>query len=201
MFRRRSKTSKLRVTGLYEGNPPLTAGFPSQGTSNAEMFPFDDVIIRVKGKCLFLRSFAMIFQFSDKRGQGNLHSCKEFQNWFIIPGFYSSVLHTRTFRWFVVIFRQRFFCDEITLMQWYFTTNELVTNISYNTDLLFDLNTLTRKILLGSVKRLDILPWATKAISFTWNSQLEFNLTIWHANIHWLLYKDWAIGTKHAGYL
>ena len=32
LFRRRSKkTSKLRVTGLCEGNPPATGGFPSKG--------------------------------------------------------------------------------------------------------------------------------------------------------------------------
>ena len=38
LFRRRSKkTSKLRVTGLCEGNPPVTGGFPSQRASNAEM--------------------------------------------------------------------------------------------------------------------------------------------------------------------
>ena len=37
MFRCRSKkTSKLRVTGLCEGNPPVTSGFPSQRASNAE---------------------------------------------------------------------------------------------------------------------------------------------------------------------
>ena len=44
LFRRRSKkTSKLRVTGLCEGNPPVTGGFSSQRASNVEMFPFDDV--------------------------------------------------------------------------------------------------------------------------------------------------------------
>ena len=37
LFRRRSKKiSKLRVTGLCEGNPPVTGGFPSQRASNAE---------------------------------------------------------------------------------------------------------------------------------------------------------------------
>ena len=37
LFRRRSKkTSKHPVTGICEGNPPLTGGFPSQSTSNAE---------------------------------------------------------------------------------------------------------------------------------------------------------------------
>ena len=30
------KTSKLHVTGLYEGNPQVTGGFPSQRTSYAE---------------------------------------------------------------------------------------------------------------------------------------------------------------------
>ena len=39
------KTSKLRVTGLCEGNPPVTSGFPSQRASSVEMFPFDDVIM------------------------------------------------------------------------------------------------------------------------------------------------------------
>ena len=36
LFRRRSKKiSNLRVTGLREGNPPVTGGFPSQRASNA----------------------------------------------------------------------------------------------------------------------------------------------------------------------
>ena len=37
IFRHRSdKTSKLRVTGLYEGISPVTGEFPAQRTSNAE---------------------------------------------------------------------------------------------------------------------------------------------------------------------
>ena len=37
LFRRRSKkTSKLHVTGLCDGNPPVTSGFPSQRVSNTE---------------------------------------------------------------------------------------------------------------------------------------------------------------------
>ena len=37
LFGRRSKkTSKLRVTGLCEGNSPMTGEFPAQRTSNAE---------------------------------------------------------------------------------------------------------------------------------------------------------------------
>ena len=46
LFRRRSKkTSKLRVTGLCEGNLPATSGFPSQRVSNMEKCPFDNVIM------------------------------------------------------------------------------------------------------------------------------------------------------------
>ena len=33
---RSKKTLKLRITGVCEGNPPVTDGFPSQRTSNAE---------------------------------------------------------------------------------------------------------------------------------------------------------------------
>ena len=41
LFRRRSKKiSKLRVTGLCEGNPAVTGGFPLQRASNAENFHF-----------------------------------------------------------------------------------------------------------------------------------------------------------------
>ena len=35
-WRRWMKISKLGVTGLCEGNPPVTSGFPSQGASKAE---------------------------------------------------------------------------------------------------------------------------------------------------------------------
>ena len=46
LFRRRSeKTSKLRVTGLCAGNSPATGEFPAQRARNADMFPFDDVIL------------------------------------------------------------------------------------------------------------------------------------------------------------
>ena len=40
LFMRRSKkTSKLRVTGLCEGNSPVTGEFPAQRASNAENLP------------------------------------------------------------------------------------------------------------------------------------------------------------------
>ena len=46
LFRRRSKkTSKLRVTGLCEGNSPMTGEFPHKGPVTRKMFPFDDVIM------------------------------------------------------------------------------------------------------------------------------------------------------------
>ena len=48
LLRRRSKkASKLCVTGICEGNPQVTDGFPSQRASNTEMFPFNDVIIKL----------------------------------------------------------------------------------------------------------------------------------------------------------
>ena len=39
------ETSKLRVTGLCEGNSPVTGEFPAQRANDTEMFPFDDVIM------------------------------------------------------------------------------------------------------------------------------------------------------------
>ena len=63
LFRRRSKkTSKLRVTGHHEGNPPVTGGFPSQRASNAENVPFDDVIM--------IRRFAAPFQYLPDQQMG-----------------------------------------------------------------------------------------------------------------------------------
>ena len=42
---RSKKISKLRVTGLCEGNSPVVGEFHTQRASNAQMFPFDDVIM------------------------------------------------------------------------------------------------------------------------------------------------------------
>ena len=42
---RSKKTSKLLVTGLCAGHSPVTGEFPAKMASNAEMFPFDDVIM------------------------------------------------------------------------------------------------------------------------------------------------------------
>ena len=43
--------AKLRVTGLCEGNPPVTCGFPHKGPVTRKMFPFDDIIMEA-GHCL-----------------------------------------------------------------------------------------------------------------------------------------------------
>ena len=46
LFGRRSKKiSKFCVTGLCEGNSPVTGVWTAQKASNAEKFPFDDVIM------------------------------------------------------------------------------------------------------------------------------------------------------------
>ena len=70
LFRRRSKkTSKLRVTGLCAGNSPGTGEFPAQMASNAEMFPFDDVIM--KGPVLRIGKCFRVFTNRIKRGGGS----------------------------------------------------------------------------------------------------------------------------------
>ena len=40
-----NQTSKLRVTGLYVGNSPVTGEFPAQRASNAENVSIDDVVM------------------------------------------------------------------------------------------------------------------------------------------------------------
>ena len=42
---RSKKKLKLRVTGLCEGNLPVTGGFPHKGLVTQKMIPFDDVIM------------------------------------------------------------------------------------------------------------------------------------------------------------
>ena len=46
LFRRKSKKiSRLRVTGLCEGNPPVTSVSPHKGSVTWKRFPFDDVVM------------------------------------------------------------------------------------------------------------------------------------------------------------
>ena len=60
LFRRRSKkTSKLLVTGLYEGNPPVAGGFPSQTPVTRKLFPFKGVIM--SSPQLKLRDFELSY--------------------------------------------------------------------------------------------------------------------------------------------
>ena len=77
LFRRGSKkTSKLSVTGLCEGKPPVTGGFPHKGPATRKMFPFDDVIM------IWIGSGSIIIQFcplitqpvftENRRGIGSL---------------------------------------------------------------------------------------------------------------------------------
>ena len=48
LFRPRSmKASKLRLTGLCEGNSPVIGEFPHKGPITRKMFPFDDVIMNM----------------------------------------------------------------------------------------------------------------------------------------------------------
>ena len=47
-MRRSKKTSKLRVTGLCEGNPRWPVDFTHKGPVKRKMFPFDDVIMETK---------------------------------------------------------------------------------------------------------------------------------------------------------
>ena len=64
LFKRSSKkTSKLCVSGLFEENPPVIGGFPTQRDSNAEMFPFDDVIMNVKLETLYFLAIIFILSF------------------------------------------------------------------------------------------------------------------------------------------
>ena len=61
LFRRRSKkTSKVRVTGLCEGNPPVTEEInrspvdsPHKGPVTGKMFPFDVVIMTYRNPVCF----------------------------------------------------------------------------------------------------------------------------------------------------
>ena len=55
LFRHISKkTPKFGITGLCEGNAPVTGGFPHKGSVTLKMFPFDDAI--------------MIYQFQHQKG-------------------------------------------------------------------------------------------------------------------------------------
>ena len=56
LFRRGSEKTKLRVTGLCEGNSPVAGEFLAQRASNAEMFPFDDVVMKLPFSCVLVQT-------------------------------------------------------------------------------------------------------------------------------------------------
>ena len=62
--RRSKKTSKLCVTGLCEGNPPITGGFPSQRAINAESV---SIWWRHHDSQLFVLYFSYILRFNTEK--------------------------------------------------------------------------------------------------------------------------------------
>ena len=89
LFRRRSmKTSKLRVTGLCEGNSPVTGEFPSQRASNAENLSiwWRHHASYICGHRLIILRLARNYQcYLSLIGTGNVEGCR-----------YSSL---RSFKW------------------------------------------------------------------------------------------------------
>ena len=63
LFMHRSKkTSKFRVTGLCEGDLPVTDEFPHKWPLTRKMFPFDDVIMcALHSICLFCHLMVVMF--------------------------------------------------------------------------------------------------------------------------------------------
>ena len=53
---KKKETSKSRVTGLCEGNPPMTGGFPSKRPVTRRMFQFDDVITQQQN-CYYCEAY------------------------------------------------------------------------------------------------------------------------------------------------
>ena len=99
LFRRRSKkTSNLRLTGLCEGNPPVTGGFPSQRAVTGKMFPFDDVIM-----CHFKQMYNVIIISIMVTRAFPLEMLTE-----VFPKILS-VINLKWFRWWLAAVRQQKF--------------------------------------------------------------------------------------------
>ena len=68
LFRHRSKkTPKLRITGLCEGNSPVTDDFPHKGLVTRKMFPFDDIFMGARQTstvCRFTVTAVCLFFFN-----------------------------------------------------------------------------------------------------------------------------------------
>ena len=98
LFRRKSKkTSKFRVTGLCEGNPPVTGGFPHKGPVTRKMSPFDDVSMPIYWWCYVLLLFTCLSYLVQQ-------FCKRCDNIAFVsfPIFRIKWLITFPLRWFVV---------------------------------------------------------------------------------------------------
>ena len=93
LFRHRwKKASKLRVTGLCDGNSPRTGEFPAQRASNVEMFPFDDVII-----CFSWHIFTMVRKkYSNWCLCIDIHLCTW---WYSFPFFFSKLAFIVALQW------------------------------------------------------------------------------------------------------
>ena len=75
LFSRRSKkTSKLRVIGLCDGNPPVTGGFPHKGPVTRKMFSFDDVIMRSRKTSWTRVQLSTCLPFHNCKLLGKFHS-------------------------------------------------------------------------------------------------------------------------------
>ena len=84
LFRRRSKKApKLRVTGLCEGNPPMTGGFPYKGPVTRKMFPFDDFIMI---HCLMNQIDRSICRYTTVHHNTILNVAMKWSTWCIFQG-------------------------------------------------------------------------------------------------------------------
>ena len=92
----------FRITGLLERNPPATCGFPSQRTSDAELWCFSDVspnkLLNKQASCrcfdapwgscdITVMAFVCATNFSRNQWQLNVltHLCVTWSQWVISP--------------------------------------------------------------------------------------------------------------------
>ena len=70
--------SKLRLTGLCEGNSPVTMNSPHKGPVTRKMFPFDDVILAVLFLYHKVKSLQLIWRWGICRETMSARSSNEF---------------------------------------------------------------------------------------------------------------------------
>ena len=120
--RRSKKTSKHRVTGLCEGNSPVTGEFPAQRPSNAEMFPLDDVIMYRNN----LKQSGQIFNVWWKPTVNNAFNRLWTRNvlWRYIPILVNDILHLDIRSNETCLFRWRFIQICVSELYWRFENVE-----------------------------------------------------------------------------